>query len=195
MGSEYSDSDKQSLLLRAEAGDTSAQCQLGAIYATGDFGKIDLLASVKWYRTATELGSSEAQYNLGLMYLNGQGVERSIDVGMELLLKAASSTDSDAKYAEELLGSIYETGAFGFQRDPHRALGWYRRAATHGNPKAQYALGLMYLSGDVTQGDPQVGQQLIRKAAQGGCQDAIAYLRQKDSSLTKGVTLELCALL
>ncbi|MDA0238165.1 MAG: hypothetical protein O3B03_06590, partial [Proteobacteria bacterium] len=30
--------------------------------------------AVKWYRRAAEQGNAKAQYNLGLMYDNGQGV-------------------------------------------------------------------------------------------------------------------------
>ena len=34
----------------------------------------DAQESVKWYRKAAEQGDAQAQFNLGLMYSNGQGV-------------------------------------------------------------------------------------------------------------------------
>ena len=34
------------------------------------------VAAAKWYQKAAEQGFKEAQHTLGLMYANGQGVER-----------------------------------------------------------------------------------------------------------------------
>ncbi len=36
----------------------------------------DYVAAVRWFRAAAEQGNAEAQYNLGLMYLEGQGVKQ-----------------------------------------------------------------------------------------------------------------------
>ncbi len=177
MPTEYTPSEKRALLEAAESGDLWAQSQLGAIYATGGFGSTDLQESVKWYSKAAASGSTDAQYNLALMLLKGEGLQKDIMAGLALLTKAASSADADAKYAEELLGSIYELGAFGMEKDITRAFEWYNKAAAHGNPKAQYALGLLYLSGDGVPQDEGKAIELITLAAQNGFQDAVAYIR------------------
>ena len=41
-----------------------------------------------WYRKAAEQGSSEAQYNLGVMYHYGQGVPQNQSVAKEWFDKA-----------------------------------------------------------------------------------------------------------
>ena len=60
---------------RAEAGDASAQYNLGVMYATGRDVPQDDAEAVAWYRRAAEQGHTEAQYNLGRMYAAGRGVQ------------------------------------------------------------------------------------------------------------------------
>jgi TPR repeat protein len=59
---------------KAEAGDASAQYNLGVMYATGDGVLKDSAEAVKWFRKSAEQGIAEAQLNLGVMYDNGEGV-------------------------------------------------------------------------------------------------------------------------
>jgi len=49
-----------------------------------------------WYRKAAEQGSSEAQYNLGVMYLKGQGVRQSKIVAKEWFKKACANGDKQS---------------------------------------------------------------------------------------------------
>ena len=59
----------------AEAGITTAQYNLGVIYANGYAGVAkDAIRAVKWYRKAAEQGHAGAQNNLGAIYENGDGV-------------------------------------------------------------------------------------------------------------------------
>ena len=62
------------LRARAEAGDTSAQNNLGQMYATGEGVPKDDVEAVAWFRLAAEQGHARAQYNLGVMYDTGEGV-------------------------------------------------------------------------------------------------------------------------
>jgi serine/threonine protein kinase/TPR repeat protein len=58
--------------------------------------------------------------------------------GYELVAYAANQGLPEA---EELLGSLYVEGIADIQKpDDDAALGWYRKAAKHGRPKARYAL-------------------------------------------------------
>ncbi len=70
------DGTAASLRAAAEHGDSSAQYNLGAAYATGDGVAQDYAAAVRWFRAAAEQGNAEAQYNLGLLYLEGLGVKQ-----------------------------------------------------------------------------------------------------------------------
>ncbi|HEV8032180.1 MAG TPA: hypothetical protein VGP42_14290, partial [Stellaceae bacterium] len=40
--------------------------------------RLDYLKAMKWYFKAAEQGNADAQYNLGYMYVNGLGVDKSI---------------------------------------------------------------------------------------------------------------------
>jgi len=85
----------------------------------------NLSRSQSLYRyAATRYGHPGAQYQLGVMYLNGEGVEKNRLVGMKWLMLA--SRKGYAK-AQALLGDIY----LSFKNSPkHRLLGlmWHRMA-------------------------------------------------------------------
>ena len=72
----------------ATLGLAKAQYLLGAIYAT-DSKRIDLSQAVKWYEKASKNGDNEATYNLGIMYLNGEGIAKDIEKGLTLIEKSA----------------------------------------------------------------------------------------------------------
>ena len=58
----------------AEQGNTSAQYNLGLMYANGQGVPQDYKTAVKWYKLATKQGDANAQTNLGWMYHKGKGV-------------------------------------------------------------------------------------------------------------------------
>jgi TPR repeat protein len=60
----------------AEAGDATAQYNLGVMYAEGRGVPQDDEEAAKWFRLAAEQGNAGAQNNLGVMYANGHGVPR-----------------------------------------------------------------------------------------------------------------------
>ena len=50
-----------------------------------------------WFREAAKRGHSGAQFNLGAMYLEGRGVAKDMDAGLELLHKAADQGHTNAQ--------------------------------------------------------------------------------------------------
>ena len=58
----------------AEQGNTSAQNNLGVMYAEGRGVPQDYAEAVRWYRLAAEQGNAGAQNNLGIMYDTGEGI-------------------------------------------------------------------------------------------------------------------------
>ena len=58
-----------------------------------------------WLKLAAEHGSEVAQYCLGLMYEEGEGVENDIELAVEWYRKAANKGNEDAKVALERLTS------------------------------------------------------------------------------------------
>ncbi len=80
--------------------------------------------SVTAVRTLAEQGDAEAQFALGTMYRDGQGVRRDYDEALRWWRKAAEQGVVDAQYA---LGNIY-SGGTGIARDNAQAYMWYRIA-------------------------------------------------------------------
>jgi uncharacterized protein len=119
-------SERDALLLRAgELGSLEAQRDLGAFYATGDWTHPrDLMRAAEWYRLAAERGHSDAQYNLGFMYLLGEGVPADVEKGLWWLRQAASLGDFSAF---RLLADIYRHGYYGVLANNAEADHWDER--------------------------------------------------------------------
>ena len=57
-----------------------------------------------WYEKAAAQGDADAQYNLGVLYYNGEGVPRDISKAREWFEKAAAQGDESAKAALQKFG-------------------------------------------------------------------------------------------
>ena len=94
---------------------------------------------------AAEAGQDCAQYALGKIYRDGQGVEKDIQKAVARFTLAATKENSFAAFA---LGKLYLAGDAALPRDPAAALKWLTYAAELGNQFAQYRLGKLLLKGD-----------------------------------------------
>ncbi|THB70428.1 MAG: hypothetical protein D6B28_09045 [Gammaproteobacteria bacterium] len=88
-------------------------------------------------------GNLGAQFKLGVLYTDGNGVTRNIYEAAKWFHKAA---DQGLATAQNNLGFMYQNGT-GVIQDTHQAIKWYRKAAEQGLAQAQYNLGTMYYSG------------------------------------------------
>ena len=82
---------------KAEAGDATAQFNLGVMYANGDGVPTDMTEAVKWFRKSSEQGNAMAQAKLGVMYVDGDGVPKDIVQAHAWLNIAGANGDEDAK--------------------------------------------------------------------------------------------------
>ena len=82
-------------------------------------------------------GRAEAQYNVGLMYLSGQGVAKDARAAVGWLAKAAVQNDADAQFN---LGALYAKGE-GVEKNEVEAARWFGMAAKNGHVAAQNNLG------------------------------------------------------
>jgi uncharacterized protein len=87
----------EAVLALAEGGDPEAQFALGLAFA-GTGYKSDCAEAAQWYLKAAEQSHPRAQYNLGLMYLKGQGVPRDKALSRLWMSKAAHLGDAGAQY-------------------------------------------------------------------------------------------------
>jgi TPR repeat protein len=72
-----------------------------------------------------EQGDSGAQYHLGVMYYNGEGVEQDVEQAIALFLKSAEKGDARGQNS---IGVMYASGQFG-SADDQQAAAWYLKAA------------------------------------------------------------------
>jgi len=94
-------------------------------------------------RKAAEQGNAAAQFNLGMMYANGQGVTQDYSEAFRWYRKAAEQGNATAQFN---LGVMYANGQ-GVARDDQQAVVWYQKAAIQGIAMAQNNLRAMYESG------------------------------------------------
>lgn len=92
---------------------------------------------------AANQGNAQAQYRLGLMHANGDGVPLNYVKAAQWLGAAAEQGLAEA---QRLLAWLYANG-YGVEQDYSAARHWFTRAAEGGDAKAQYSLGFMYQSG------------------------------------------------
>jgi uncharacterized protein len=118
--------ERDALLLTAgESGSMEAQRALGTLYATGDWtGPRDSARAAEWYRRAAERGHPDAQYNLGFMYLLGEGVQ--VDPGEGLLWLRRSAEQGDEQ-SLRLLADLYRKGNYGVAANETEAQLWDER--------------------------------------------------------------------
>jgi TPR repeat protein len=107
-------------------------------YQAGDYAT----ALQEWTPLA-EAGDVEAQYNLGVMYDNGQGVLQDYAEAARWYRLAADQGNANAQYN---LGNTYSNGQ-GVLQDYAEAVRLFRLAADQGYANAQTNLGVMYNMG------------------------------------------------
>ncbi len=84
---------------------------------------------MKWYRLAAEQGDARAQYNLGQMYREGQGVPQNDKTAMKWYTLAAEQGVARAQYN---LGQMYYDGK-GVLQDYVYAHMWFNVVAFNGD--------------------------------------------------------------
>lgn len=86
-----------------------------------------------------ENGDAGAQFNLGAMYKNGEGVEQNYQEALKWYKKAAEQGYADAQI---ILGSMHYVGQ-GVEQDKVMAFEWWSKAARQGNEAAQKCLDML----------------------------------------------------
>jgi TPR repeat protein len=134
-----------------------------ASYKKGDYG-----TAVQQFRQAADQGYAKAQYNLGIAYLQGKGVAKNDQEGINWFRKAADQNFAPAQYN---VGIAYAQG-LGVPKDPRQAVEWYQKAAKQGFDPAQYNLGTSLYQGQGVAKDPVMAYVWLSLAAAQGNQDA-----------------------
>ena len=86
----------------------------------------------KIYEDAAAAGYALSLSNLGVLYMNGEGVQRSPEIAANLFKQGAEKGDA--------IGMFFYAGCLeqglGLQKDTKAAVEWFKRAARAGNRRA-----------------------------------------------------------
>ena len=118
----------------AQSGDAALEAAQKGDYAT----------ALSIWRPLAEQGNAAAQFNLGLMYEKGDGVEKDEQEAARWYYKAALQGHVGAQLN---LGTLYDEGK-GVAEDNRKAAQWYNQAATKGEIAASTNLQIMRQFGE-----------------------------------------------
>ena len=96
------------------------------------------------YQKAARSGDAEAQHELAVMYLTGEGVNKDVAYFQKMEEMAAAQEYTPAM---RTLGFLLVTGLEGIQSDPRRGMALLKAAADDDDASAHYMLGGIYSSG------------------------------------------------
>ena len=121
-----------------------------------------------------EKDNADAQYNLGVLYMKGLGVEKNLKTAFIWYKRASSNGHSDAMFN---LGTMYNKGK-GIYHSPVNADQWWLKAAELGNAAAQYNIAVKYAYGGSLGKDIDEAIKWWEKSALQGNKDARAALHK-----------------
>ena len=134
-------------------------------------------------RLWAEKGEPDAQFDLGLRLVTGEGIKKNEKDGAEFIRKAAIQNHLRAQC---VLGSLFEEGV-GLEKNLAKAHEWYLKSANSGFPLAQHSLGILYDEGKGVAKDPKQAAVWYRNAAN---QDFPPSLAAYASKLERGDGVE-----
>lgn len=139
------------------------------------------------YARSAELGNAAAQYNIAMMYSNGESVWVDYQQAVYWFRKSAAQNFSPAQYR---LGEMYLFEKGGLPKDLTKAVALFELAATQNDADAQMNLAMLNGTGE---GMPlNTGKALywIRRAAEVGSESADRYRMLLEESKGTGFSAE-----
>lgn len=131
------------------------------------------------YKTAAELwladaylGSADAQFNIGVLYVEGKGLPKDRTEAVFWFTKAASQGNREAQYN---LGHLLLEESDDIDKI-RQGIEWWRKSAEAGFPVAQYNYGRALFHGIGTDEDRPGSRQWFERAANGGNEKAAEFL-------------------
>ena len=124
------------------------------------------------WQPLAEKGDPDAQYNLGLLYMNGFGVGKNERMALMWFIRAGQQGLADAQYNA---GVMFYLGK-GVYPSYVTAVKWWQLAAEKDHANAENNLAVMYAFGYGVGKDPAKAIKLWTAAAEQGHPDAINAL-------------------
>lgn len=129
-------------LREAYTGSLPAKVALGDLYHK----QSDWNNAAMWYNAAGMDGDQYAQYQSGLLCLEGKGPNKDVRAAIDWFLPAARAGYAPAQYK---LASLFHAGER-IEKNDYLAFEWYRACAKE-EPQAAFVVGLAYLTGELGQ--------------------------------------------
>jgi len=145
---------------RAEAGDASAEYELGRSMLSQRPADSELASAMPWFRRSADQGYAPAEYAYGGFFREGRWKDPK-----QLVYWWTKAAQQGNVNAQLWLGAFYEQGRYGLSRDSVKALKWLSMAAEQKQPDAQVTLGQMYDNGEGVPQDYELAAYWYRKAA------------------------------
>jgi TPR repeat protein len=133
------------------------------------------------YARAAESGHPVAQYNVAMMYANGEAVNVDYQQAVYWFRKSADQRFAPAQYR---LGELHYFGMGGLVRDPQQAARLFEAAAQQGDPDACLNLAIMLGSGDALPPDTARARSMLDCAEAGGNEAVAGYRSELDAAPT-----------
>lgn len=156
------------LLMAAQKDNSEAQAALSLLYIEME----EYEKAMLWARKAIQTEQPMAYLALGRIYDEGLGVDSDSKEGLRWFEKAADKGDANA---QNIVGNIYLNADY-IEHNPTKAFKYYQMAAAQGHLDGMANLGYCYQEGIGTDVNIMSAEEWLRKAADGGLQDAINLL-------------------
>jgi TPR repeat protein len=132
----------------------------------------DKVRALGIYTMLAQEGNAKAEYNLGQMYISGDGVPQDVEEAQNWYRRSAEHGYSDAQY---MLGSLHFRRIVALSSH-EEAVEWYRKAAEQGHARSQLNLGDLYFKGEIVPQDVPAAVKWYRLAAEQDSGDAQHHL-------------------
>jgi uncharacterized protein len=137
-------------------------------------------------RAKAEAGDADYQAELGVRYMDGEGVAKDQVEAVKWYRKAAEQGDTGG---QAFLAICYYYGD-GVPKDYAEAVKWDRKAAEQNSSPSQYRLGVALWAGDGVEMDLVEGYKWLLLAAKQGDDDAKRKMVELAKDLTPGQMAE-----
>lgn len=121
-------------------------CRVGVEYMNGECREHNIDLALKHFKISAALGNAAGQYNMGLAYITGNGVEISDEKAYTYFLKSYKhANDKLLPLVSYFLGIMAEDGSY-CGRDLDKAFAYFYESASLGEADAQFELAKLYYS-------------------------------------------------
>ena len=133
--------------------------------AVKDYNSGGYIKALNTFYTLAKKDDAKAQYNVGLIYANGKGVQKDLAKAKKWYEKAAKQGNGPAQYnLAKLYHTAGETDAHGYEKARY----WYEKAVEAGIMQAYNNLASLYMEGKGVKQDQKKAFELFQKAASMG---------------------------